>query len=175
MQRQACSNRNCVAGKVHAVRGALGYAYLATNYTVLTGGPILSECNRLITTVSNRAQALLNNKGMLRSIVTCGSSSRTKPEGDTAYEGWEEDQASCPNGGPTENQREIARNSRNDRRAEKQCPLAHDASLTGVAGAVILHECKRLSATGSVSESHSSWYVPHEKVSSGEQFLPFTL
>jgi len=36
-------------------------------------------------------------------------------------------QASCPDEGPTENPRETAQDSRDQRRAEKQCPLAHDA------------------------------------------------
>jgi hypothetical protein len=59
---------------------------------------------------------------------------------DTADEGWEKQQTSRPNECPTENQRQTAQHSREDRRAEKQCLLTHAASLTGVAGAFIFNE-----------------------------------
>jgi len=80
---------------------------------------------------------------MLRSVARLSLAGVLRVHGqkdDTADEGWEEHQTSCPDDGPTENQRETAQNSRDDRRTEKQCPLAHDASLSGAAGAVILND-----------------------------------
>ena len=60
----------------------------------------------------------------------------------TADKGREEQQTRRPDEGSAKNQRETAQNSRDHRSAEKQCPLAHAASLTGAAGAVIVDEVK---------------------------------
>lgn len=54
---------------------------------------------------------------------------------DTADKGREEQQTRCPDEGSAENQRKTTQNPRDHRSAEKQCPLAHAASLTKAAGA----------------------------------------
>jgi hypothetical protein len=50
---------------------------------------------------------------------------------DTPHEGWEEQQTSCPDSGLTENHGQTAQHSGGDGHTEKQCTLAHDASLSG--------------------------------------------
>ena len=91
---------------------------------------------------------------------------------DTADKGREEQQTRCPDEGSAENQRETTQNPRDHRSAEKQCPLAHAASLTGAAGAVIVDEPYRLSSVDEIRVNGTTAYTTADATPARKASMP---